>query len=78
MPGTPELQMHISTGDDMSARSKKPNQARDQGEGEEDPYVPLAAPELNEQDLLEVLEARVTALEKRIERHEKYHFGERE
>jgi hypothetical protein len=41
----------------------------------EEGYKPMAAPEITIQDRIDALEAKCMALEKRIERHEQYHFG---
>ena len=39
---------------------------------------PMAVQEITTEDHIEALEARVAVLEKRIERHEQYHFGKKE
>lgn len=36
---------------------------------------PMAAPEITIEDKFEALEARVAALEKIVDTHQKYHFG---
>lgn len=38
---------------------------------------PMAVREITVEDKLEAMEARITALEKQVDRHEKYHFGKR-